>query len=167
LLVCEEEVAAANDVKEGLPMLAPRQVEQPKRAFEVPAVKPLDKARWQAWIENGTARDRGSEAARGTAVKLASATVLICAGAPWGYPKPLEIPILFMITLGSLFLMTAALRARRFVFGLLFGAVLLVFNPVFPALHLAGDWQRAVVLVSALPFLLALTWRATGKELNE
>jgi len=39
------------------------------------------------------------------------------------------------------------------------GALILLYNPLAPLFDLSGDWQRAVFVAAAAPFLALLIWR--------
>lgn len=41
----------------------------------------------------------------------------------------------------------------------LFAALALLYNPVAPVFSFSGDWQRALLIASAIPFGVSLTWR--------
>jgi len=47
-----------------------------------------------------------------------------------------------------------------------FAAVALLYNPVAPVFSFSGDWPRALVLASALPFVASLTAPIVSKEPN-
>jgi hypothetical protein len=62
--------------------------------------------------------------------------------------------------------MSQALHAKNYAFAAVFGIVALLYNPVVPAFTFSGDWQRAVVVASGLPFVASLVWRSTRTEHN-
>lgn len=59
----------------------------------------------------------------------------------------------------AMVVMFQAFQARYYVVAAVFGAFALFYNPVAPAFSFPGDWQRAVVLASAIPFVASLAWR--------
>lgn len=69
---------------------------------------------------------------------------------------PYEVVIRFVVAGGSIVLMLQALDTRHHAFAALFGALALLYNPVAPLFSFSGDWQRLVVLASAVPFLASL-----------
>ena len=125
----------------------------------MPASKPLNEAVWQAWIAKGRTQDRRSSTLRIKAVKWVSVAGLLAATGLWSQFAPLDVIVRFIVTAGALVVMSQALGSRHYVFAAVFGALALLYNPVAPVLSFAGDWQRAVLVASAAPFLLSLAWR--------
>ena len=54
--------------------------------------------------------------------------------------------------------MFQALQARYYAVAAVFAALALFYNPVVPAFSFSGNWQRAVVVASAVPFIASLAW---------
>jgi hypothetical protein len=65
----------------------------------------------------------------------------------------------FIVASGATFVMFQTARARQYAFAAVFGALALLYNPVAPVFSFSGDWQRAVVLSSAFPFIASLAGR--------
>lgn len=128
-------------------------------SWEPPAAKPLDEAVWQAWVAKGRANERRSSAALVKAVKWVSIVALLAAAGLWSYLAPYAVVLLFIVAAGAIVVMFQAFHARHFAFAAIFGALALLYNPVAPMLGLSGDWQRALVVASALPFVASLAWR--------
>jgi len=127
-------------------------------AWASPAARPLDEAVWQAWVAKGRAQERRSSATRIRAVKWASIAGLLGAAVLWSHLAPFEVFVRFLVTASALVLMFQAFQTRYYPFAATFGAVALLFNPVAPAFALSGDWQRAMVVASAVPFIASLVW---------
>jgi hypothetical protein len=119
---------------------------------------PLDEAVWQAWVAKGRARDRRSSAARVNAVKWVSIAALLVAAALWSELAAYEVVIKFVVAAGAIVVMLSLVRARRYAFAAVFGALALLYNPLASVFSLSGDWQRAVMVASASPFVATLAW---------
>jgi hypothetical protein len=63
--------------------------------------------------------------------------------------------------------MLQAFPARQYAFATVFGALALLYNPVAPTFSFAGDWQRVVVMASAIPFAGSLAWPGARKAHND
>jgi len=50
------------------------------------------------------------------------------------------------------------LRARYYAVAAAFGVLALFYNPLVPEFSFSGDWQHAVVVASAVPFVVSLAW---------
>ncbi|MFN0171876.1 MAG: DUF6804 family protein [Bryobacteraceae bacterium] len=123
---------------------------------QLPLVKPLDEARWHAWTAKGRALERRSSAARVRAVKLILVGGLLAVAGLWSQFAAYEVVVRFLVAWGAIFVMFQSFRARRYAFAAVFGALALLFNPIAPVFSLSGDWQRAVVVMSAVPFVASL-----------
>ena len=121
--------------------------------------KPLDEAVWQAWVAKGQTQERRSDAARVKAAKCLPIAALLVAAAMWSNIAPYEVAVRFVVAVGGIAVMLAALHARQYVFAAVFGAVAALYNPVAPVFSFSGDWQRFLVLATAVLFAAALAWR--------
>ena len=130
----------------------------PQETWAPPAARPLDEAVWQAWVAKGRAQDRRSSAARIKAVKWASIAGLLGAVGLWSHLAPFEVVVRFVVTASALVVMFQAFQTRYYAVAAVFGALALLYNPEAPAFNFSGDWQRAVVVVSAVPFVASLVW---------
>ena len=144
----------------------------PKRLEDInglPGARPLDEAVWQAWVLKGRARETKSDALRMKAVKWISLVGILLAAVAglWSGLTPYDVGVRFLVTTGALVLMFQALHARRYAFTAAFGALAVLYNPVAPVFGFSGEWQRAVVIASAVPFVASLTWRNTKLVPNE
>jgi hypothetical protein len=127
-------------------------------AWAPPATRPLDEAVWQAWVAKGRAQERRSAAAQIRAVKWVSITALLAAAVIWSNLVPFETVVRFLVTAGAMVVMFQAFQARHYAGAAVFGALALIYNPLAPVLSFSGDWQRAVVVASAVPFGVSLAW---------
>ena len=58
------------------------------------------------------------------------------------------------------------LAAREYAFAAVFGAFVVLYNPVAPLVELSGDWQRALAVASAIPFFASLERRSKRPAQN-
>jgi hypothetical protein len=129
---------------------------------EIRALPPptqLDEAVWQAWLDEGRAREKCNSAARLTAVKWASLAALLVVAGLWSRLAPYDVVARFILSAGAIVVMFHAIHAQQYVLAVMFAAVAVLYNPVAPVFSFSGDWLRAVVLVSAIPFVASLTAR--------
>jgi hypothetical protein len=133
----------------------------PKResGWTPPPAKPLDEAVWQAWVAKGRAQDARSSDARMKALKVASIAVLLAAAGLSSYLPPYAVVVRFMVVAAAIAVMLQAFHARRYALAGVFGTLALLYNPVVPVFGFSGDWRRALLLASAVPFVLSLAWR--------
>jgi hypothetical protein len=130
----------------------------PKQTWSPPSATQLDEAVWQAWVAKGRAQDRRRSATRLKAVKWASIAGLLGAAWLWSHFTPFEVIVRFLVTASALVLMFQAFQTRYYPVAAMFGALALLFNPVATVFDFSGDWQRAVVVASAAPFVASLVW---------
>lgn len=128
---------------------------------DLPLARPLDKAVWQAWVLKGRAQQERSRLAWRKAVKFMSLAGLLLAAAAgvWSDLLPYHVVIRFIVAAGATVLMFRAFASRDYVFGPLFGVLALLYNPVAAVFSFSGEWQRALVLASAFPFVASLSSR--------
>jgi hypothetical protein len=129
-----------------------------KSAWVPPAARPLDEAVWQAWVAKGRSHDRRSSAARIKAVKWASIAGLLAAAGLGSHLAPFEVVVRFLVAASAMVVMFQALQGRYYAVAAVFGALAVFYNPVVAAFTFSGDWQRAVVVASAVPFMVLLAW---------
>lgn len=137
--------------------------------LELPLARPLDEAVWQAWVLKGRAQQERSRLAWRKAVKFMSLAGLLLAGAAGVWPDLLSFDavIRFIVAAGAMVLMFRALASRDYVFGPLFGVLALLYNPLAPVFSFSGEWQRALVLASAFPFVASLSRREAKQVPND
>jgi len=138
-----------------------------RHAWAPPAAKPLDEAVWQAWVAKGHAQNRRSSAARTKVVKWFSIAGLLAAASLWSHLAPYEVVVRFIVAAGALVVMFQAFHARHYPAAAVFGSLGLLYNPVAPVFSFSGDWQRAVVVASAVPFVATLVSRNARTEAND
>ena len=127
--------------------------------WDPPPSEPLDEARWHAWVEKGHAQDRRSSAARVKAVKWVSLAGLLAVAGFWSHLAPYDVVVRFIVAAGAIVVMLHALRAGHYAFAAVFAALALLYNPLAPVFSFSGDWQRALVVASAAPFVASLASR--------
>jgi hypothetical protein len=136
--------------------------DESQSAWVPPAARPLDEAVWQAWVAKGRAQDRRSRAAQINAVKWASIAGLLGAAGIWSNLAPFEVVVRFLVTASAMVVMFQAFQARHYAGAAVFGALALIYSPLAPLFSFSGDWQRAVVVASAVPFVGSLVWPMEG-----
>jgi hypothetical protein len=120
---------------------------------------PLNEAVWGAWVARCHTQEVRGRAEHLKAVQWITIVGLLAAAGLWAYVTPCEVAIRFLAAGGASFVTIHAFQARRYAFAALFGALVLLYNPVVPVFSLSGEWQRALVIVSTAPFFASLTWR--------
>ena len=127
--------------------------------WESPPVKPLDEAVWQAWKAKGRAQDRKGLETRIKALKWVSIVALLAVAALWSQLTSYEIVIRCVLASAAAGMMFAAFKKRQNALGAVFAGLALLYNPVVPVFVFSGNWQRALVVASAIPFIASLAWR--------
>lgn len=127
--------------------------------WESPPVKPLDEAVWQAWKAKGRAQDRKGREARIKALKWGSIIALLAVAGLWSQVTSYDIVIRFLLAAGAIGVMFEAFNKRQYALGAVFAGLVLLYNPVAPVFDFSGDWQRALVVLSAVPFAASLARR--------
>ena len=128
---------------------------------DLPPARPLDEAVWQAWVLKGRGQQERSRLAWRKAIKCMSLAGLLFAAAAgvWPVLLPYDVVTRFIVAAGATVLMFQAFALRDYVFGPLFGALALLYNPVAAVFNFSGEWQRTLVAASAFPFVASLYWR--------
>jgi len=121
--------------------------------------KPLDEAVWQGWIVKGRRLDVRRTRTRLETVKMASIVGLLAAAGLWPYVESYEVMFRFAIAMAAIFVMAHAIRSRRYVLATLFGAIVLLYNPVVQLFPASDDLKRMLLAISAAPFIVSLGWR--------
>jgi hypothetical protein len=142
-------------------LIAPQ---EPRRDWETPPATPLNETVWQKWLAKGRARDVQHSAFGSKVVKLASIAGLLAIAGLWSQLIPYADVVRFAVTAAAIAMIFQAVHARRYPFAVVFGALALLFNPLAPVFSFAVDWHRVLVIVSAVPFIVALTWRTARSE---
>jgi hypothetical protein len=129
-----------------------------------PPKKPFDEAAWQAWIAKGREQDRRRSAAFAKGVKWTSIAALLAAIGYWPHNGPYDIVVRFIVAAGAMAMIFEALRSKYCVIAAVFGALVLLYNPVAPLFSFSGQWQSGLVVASAVPFVASLAWRNARME---
>jgi len=133
-------------------------VKGPSTTWEAPAVKPLDEAVWQAWIAKGRARDRQARETRIKALKWGSIVALLALAGLWSQLTSYDIVIRCILAAAGVGMMFEAFNKRQYALVAVFAALAVLYNPVAPVFSFSGNWQRALVVASAIPFVTSLAW---------
>jgi len=142
-------------------------IQELREVRERPLSKPLDEAVWQAWVAKGRAQDGRGRAARVKAVKWVSAAALLVAAGLWSHLTTYDVVVRFVVAAGAIMVMLNLLHARHYTFAAVFGALALLYNPVVSVFSFSGEWQRALVLASAAPFVASLAWPLARTAQND
>jgi hypothetical protein len=134
-------------------------VKESTAAWESPAVKPLDEAVWQAWKVKGRAQDRQGRETRIKVLKCGSIVALLAVAGLWSQLAPYEVVIRCVLAAAAAGMMFEAFNKRQYAVGALFAGLALFYNPVAPVFDFSGNWQRALVVASAIPFVISLASR--------
>ena len=137
-----------------------------KALWTPPEVKPFQEKVWQAWLAEGRAQERRGHALFLKCVKWMSIVALMAALSRWPHPGPYDTVVRFAVVLGALTMMSQALRSKYYVLAAVFGALVVVYNPVAPLAGFAGNWQSGLVVAAAIPFAASLAWRNPRMESN-
>jgi hypothetical protein len=134
-------------------------VKRPATTWEAPAVKPLDEAVWQAWKAKGRARDRQGLETRIKVLKWGSIVALLAVAGLWSQLESYDILIRCVLAAAAGVMTFEAFNQRQYALVAVFAALALLYNPVAPVFSFSGNWQRALVLATAIPFVTSLAWR--------
>jgi hypothetical protein len=89
----------------------------------------------------------------------ASIIGLLALGGLWSRVTPFEVVARFVVAAGAIIVMARSLLARQYAVVAVSGVFIMLYNPLAPVFDLSGDWQRAVFVAAAAPFLASLIWR--------
>jgi hypothetical protein len=135
-------------------------VESPSDS-RVMSSKVLDESVWRTWLKKNRLQELHRTALRMRALKWACTAMLAVTAvvSPYvftPYTSAFQTVVRFAVAVGAIVLIVESLRRGRYVFAGLFAGIVLLFNPVLPALDLSGN--RLIIVISALPFLASLIW---------
>lgn len=125
-------------------------------------VKQLDQTVWQTWIAKNRAQELRNSAAFLRGVKCVTIAALLVAAGFWSHLGPFDLAVRFIVAAGAVIAMLHAFHARHFTLATVFGALALLYNPVAPVLSFSGDWPLAIVVASALPFIVSFRSAQAG-----
>jgi hypothetical protein len=134
-------------------------VKKPAAKWEAPAVKPLDEAVWKAWIARGRARDRQDRETGIKALKWGSIVALLAVAGLWSQLMSYDTVIRCVLAAAAVGMMFETFSKRQYALGAVFAGLAVLYNPVAPIFDYSGNWQRALVIASAIPFVLSLAKR--------
>lgn len=134
-------------------------VKRSRTTWESTPVKPLDEAVWQAWKAKGRAQDKRGREARIKALKWGSIAALLAVAGVWPQIPSYDIVIRCLLAVGAAGVMFEAFNKRQYALGAVFAGLVLLYNPLAPVFGFSGNWQRAFVVATVIPFVTSLTWR--------
>jgi len=138
-----------------MPTPAPLQISQDAR--ETPQSLPLDETVWKAWLQRGREQEARDYKMHMRAVEWISlAGILAGVVTGWSELTPYDVAVRFLVATGGMVLMLRAFHTGSYALAAVFGALALLYNPVVPVFDFSGQWQRAVMVATALPLLASL-----------
>jgi len=99
-------------------------------------------------------------------VKWVSIAGLLASIGYWPHPFPYDVVVRFIVAAGALATMVHAVRSRDYFVAAVFGALVVLYNPIVPTFRFSGQWQIALLVASAVPFVASLAWRKPRMKLN-
>jgi hypothetical protein len=84
----------------------------------------------------------------------------------WSRLAPYDVLARYILAAGAIVMTFHAVHAERYALGVVFAGIALLYNPVAPVLSFSGDWPRAAVFASAIPFVVSLTARNMRRKHN-
>jgi hypothetical protein len=132
----------------------------PSQAWVPPVAEPLDEAKWQSWRDKGRADEQRSNDRCIMAVKIFAIATLLATAALSSLLAPYGLAVRFVVTVSAIVVMVQAIRTRYYIAAAAFAALVLLYNPVVPAISFSETWQLVLMAVSTLPFVASLFWRA-------
>jgi hypothetical protein len=91
-------------------------------------------------------------------VKWVSIAVLLGAAGAWSHVAPFEAAVRFLVTATAIVLIVQAFQSKFYAVAVAVGVLALCYNPVAPVFSFSGDWHRALVAASVVPFIASLVW---------
>lgn len=148
-------------------MTAVVELHEARAEWQTTRAATLDETAWALWMEKGRIQQRRGAAARVRAVTWVSAAMLLAAAGLWSILPLYQTASGLIVAACAMFLMIQAAHAKRHGVALVFGALVMLYNPLAPLLSLAGDWQRPLVAISAVPFIATFAWRKEKQVQND
>jgi hypothetical protein len=140
-------------------MPTPEPLPNSRDARQTPQSLPLNETVWKAWLQRGReqeARDYTMQMKAVEWISLAAILAGLMAGW-WSELTPYDVAVRFLVAAGGMALMVRAYHAGSYALAAVFGALVLLYNPVVPVFDFSGHWQRAVMVATALPVVASLT----------
>ena len=123
-------------------------------------MRSLDESVWQAWVAKGRAKDKRKRARLSASVRYVVIAVLLLVAAGVGSNlAPYDVIVRFIVAAGAFFIAVQAIRSADYAIASVFGLVAVLYNPIAPIFDLTGEWQRLVVLGTAVLFMVSFYWR--------
>ncbi len=141
-----------------------------------PPAPVLDEAVWDKWIAKGVAREVHIAEFRLKAVKCVSIAVLLVVAEVWSHLGVFDPVSRFAVALTAIVVMARGIKEKNPIAIVVFAALAVLYNPILQVFAFSGSWQRALVILSAIPFLISLGFQkkssstlraATGSSLDE
>jgi hypothetical protein len=129
-----------------------------QQQWEPPSTAALDERLWSAWLAKGLAEERRSRAFHAKAAKWASIAALMVVAGLWSQFAPYATGVRFAVAVSCVFLISQTLSGRQYILGAAFALMAVIYNPVVPFFTFDSDWQRLLVVASAIPFVISLVW---------
>ncbi len=85
--------------------------------------------------------------------------VLLAVVALWSQLTSYEIVIRCVLAAAAVGIMIETFNKRQCAFGAVFAGLALLYSPAAPVSGFSGNWQRALVVATAIPFVISLAWR--------
>jgi hypothetical protein len=70
-----------------------------------------------------------------------------------------DIVIRCVLAAAAVAMIFEAFHNRQYASGAVCAALALLYNPVAPVFSFSGNWQRGLVVATAIPFITSLAWR--------
>lgn len=126
------------------------------KPFSPPAFAEVKESVWQAWVAKARAEDRRGADARVRLTRWLAIAAVLAAGAFWSNLAPYEVVVRFIVSFAAIVALGRTIRSKNYPAAVLFAALAVLYNPIFPVFAFAGIWARILVIATALPFLATL-----------
>lgn len=133
-------------------------LQQPISGCE-PLTKTLDEAAWEAWLASNRAQNLRTSANWVKSAKWVSVVTLVAAIVFGSQLGSHGVIVRFVLALGAIVVMLDAVHFRHYTFATVFGTLALLYNPVLPVMDFSDFWQFVFMILSAVLFIISLTWR--------
>lgn len=123
---------------------------------------PRTAPQWDRWAERARAQDRREAAIHLKIVSWSMLVALAVVALWWTRLSMYDNAIRFVFTACAVVLMAHNLRTRHFALAAAFAVLVLLYNPLVPVFRTSGNWPRALVVASAVPFAAAVAPRKSA-----
>jgi hypothetical protein len=122
-----------------------------KRPLILPAEgERTDEIVWRAWRKRNRLEEHDRQLARVTAVKALFVAVLLLTIVFWSSAADYASAIRLALTVAATFAAMQAFKLRSYALAMIFGAMAVIYNPVFPVFLLTGSTAFAIVAMTAV-----------------